>query len=1056
MGGGGGFSPWENAGTVGDRAGRPALRIRLLGDLQVERAGRPLSLPPSRKARALLGYLVATGAPQTRRRLCDLFWEGPVDPRGELRWSLSKLRPLLDEPGTVRLLADRESVGFAGDGVAVDLAEARSAMVRGEKEDLAHAAASFRGEFLEGLDLPDCYRFHEWLTAEREAARALRLGILQRLCERRLGEPQRALRYAREWVAADPLDEAGHATVMRLLGEMGRPREALQQYESCLRILRQELGVERSEILEAARASLGAAAASGARRVAEAETPTPAPGTTAPPALQGRSEERRRLGELLAEAAAGRPRPFVLAGEPGIGKSRLLGDLAERARAEGGAVLYGRAFEAERARPYGAWIDALRSALHERLESLDPALRSDLAALLPELAPGAAAATERARLFDAVARLLDRLASAAPAVVLLDDVQWLDESSAALLHFVARATSASRVLVGVAARPGELEANGPAAALLRSLARELGLGRLELGPLAAGDTAALAHSIDAGVDGARVHAESDGNPLFALEIARALARGESALPDSLASLIADRFAHLSAPGLALLPWAAAFGQPFDAGTLARVTALPPAEVVRGLEELERHRILRPAGGADGRHDFSHDLVRRAAYQQLSSPRRRLLHQRIAETLHAELDPDGALAGDVARHAALAGDSALAATACTAAAERALRLFALPEAAELAERGQQHLSRLPRPTALPLAIALLRVYIYATQGRRRNRELVTELGRLVGEARGAGLHPQVQLGLHLLAVLVEEEGRPAEAARHTLQAVEDARGADPATAVRALANTGRCLAQLEREPARAEVLLLEARALAERIGLEVIDIPWGLGLLHNHVGEEAAAVAELERAVAIAAREREHWSQAQCLIRLASIDLDAGRSEAARARCRELRPLASRLGEGSEGAVAAALDALAGLLAREAGADDRLEEALEAVRAVDTKGLLAFVLNAAAEHDLGAGRIAAARSRAREALEAASAVGRRSHMALARALLARVALAEGDRPSAAEHFEAVAGDLAAPRCLSARARAAVEDVATALGLTLSTPAPTGSVQDGRAKEAAWPS
>ncbi len=1031
------------------------LQIRLLGELEVERDGRLQALPPSRKSRALLGYLVAAGSAQTRSRLCELFWEGPVDPRGELRWSLSKLRPLLDEPRAQRLDADREHVAFAPRGARLDLSELRAVVAGGVEraapEDLRRAAALFRGEFLEGLDLPDCYRFHEWLTAEREATRALRLGILAGLVRRLEGAPQEALRYAREWVATDPLDEAAHAAVVHLLGVMGRGREAERQVESCLRILRQELGVARSEVLEAARAAIrvpSVASESAASRPPAAVGPDggrgPGPEPAAPangiPAIVGRAVERRRLTESLAAAAAGAARTLLVTGEAGIGKSRLLAELAGEASRRGGLVLQGRGFEAERGRPYGPWSDALRSAGSEEVARLAAPWRDDLAPLLPELG-AAAGATDRNRLFDAVARLLADVGKARGlAVVALDDLHWLDESSLALVHYAARALSGSRVLLAAAARPTELERSA-AAALVRGLEHEGRLERLDLGPLGPEETATLAHGVDPRLDGRQVFTESGGNPLFALEIARALARGDDALPQALADLIGDRLAHVGPSGLALLPWAAALGKSFDADRLSRVAGLAVSEVLAGLAELELQRVLRPAGEGEALHDFAHDLVRRAAYQQLSPPRRRLIHRRIAEALQNLPDPEDALAGAVAHHAALGDDGALAAAACIRAGERALRLLALAEAAELAERGLQHLSRLPRTTALPLAIGLLKVYVHATLGRRRNRELVADLTRLVDEARTAGLHAQVQTGLYLLSVLSEEEGRPADAEQHTLRAVQEARRADPATAVRALANTGRCLAQLEREPERAEALLLEARSLAERIGLEVIDIPWGLGLVRHHAGEEEEAVVELERALAIARREQDHWSQSQCLTRLAMIDLEGGRAASAMERCGKLRPLAAKLGEGSEGPVAAALEALT--LVREGGvaAADRLDEALAAVRAVDTKGFLAYVLTAAGEHDLACGQLTAAGERAREALEAATAVGRRSQIALARALLARAAAAGGDQEAAARHIAPVRDDFQGPHRLSSRAAAAVGRVAASLGLPLSTTAST---------------
>ncbi|KFC69367.1 DNA-binding transcriptional activator of the SARP family protein [Bosea sp. LC85] len=159
------------------------LRIRLLGELQLAGGdGRALVLPASRKTRALLGYLVATGQAHRRERLCDLFWDGPDDPRAELRWSLSKIRPLLDWSTGVRLVADRERVSVELGGAAVDLAVVRSRLggnvSAAPTGALKEAAALFGGEFLDGLDLPLCYRYQEWCMAEREAASRLRLSVL--------------------------------------------------------------------------------------------------------------------------------------------------------------------------------------------------------------------------------------------------------------------------------------------------------------------------------------------------------------------------------------------------------------------------------------------------------------------------------------------------------------------------------------------------------------------------------------------------------------------------------------------------------------------------------------------------------------------------------------------------------------------------------------------------------------------------------------------------------------------------------------------------------------
>src|SRR6266852_3699382 len=174
-----------------------SLGIRLLGQLEVLRHGRALPLPPSKKTRALLAYLVAIRQSHSRTDLCELLWEGPDDPRAALRWSLTKIRRLLDDDDATRLVTDHEHASFEARGANVDLADLRAEVsatpVQASTEILMRAADRFRGEFLDGLDLPDCYRYHEWWTAQRESIRALRVAILSTLTDRLQSDRDAAL-----------------------------------------------------------------------------------------------------------------------------------------------------------------------------------------------------------------------------------------------------------------------------------------------------------------------------------------------------------------------------------------------------------------------------------------------------------------------------------------------------------------------------------------------------------------------------------------------------------------------------------------------------------------------------------------------------------------------------------------------------------------------------------------------------------------------------------------------------------------------------------------------
>lgn len=336
----------------------PLLEFRLLGELQIICEGREAALPASKKTRALLAYLVATGIRHRREWLCDLLWEGPDDPRGELRWSLAKIRPLLDAGGTIRLKTDRSGVAFEPREATVDLVTARALLAdvsNAPIQTLKTAIALFRSEFLDGLDLPACYRFQEWCLAERAAASALRLGALRALVDRLADDPEAALVHARALVAADPLSEQGHASVVRLLGRLGRRREAMAQYEQARTVLEREAGAPLSGALEHARRAMGPRLAVPGRSpptATDERKAAPAEWREAAIPFVGRRAERGHVDRLVSAAANRHATPVLLVtGEPGIGKSRLLDHFAGRMVMIGGRCLRGRAFEAEAAHP---------------------------------------------------------------------------------------------------------------------------------------------------------------------------------------------------------------------------------------------------------------------------------------------------------------------------------------------------------------------------------------------------------------------------------------------------------------------------------------------------------------------------------------------------------------------------------------------------------------------------------------------------------------------------------------------------------------------------------
>jgi TolB-like protein/Flp pilus assembly protein TadD len=255
------------------------LEIRVLGALEVIRDGMPAALPPSRKTRALLAYLALTRCPHRREQLCEMFWDVPDDPRGALRWSLSKIRPLVDEPAQPRLIADRQTVELRAEAAEIDFFAARScaddkAPATG---DLVRMVSCFRGPLLADLDLSEPSGFQTWLLGLREDARELQKRILGLLTARLAANPEAALPYARELVRADPLDEAAWAQLIDTLAQTGRTGEIKRQYEVGLRSLR-EVGGGSGPLLRAWRAAQGTTAHPATRE------PSPVPPADIKPA----------------------------------------------------------------------------------------------------------------------------------------------------------------------------------------------------------------------------------------------------------------------------------------------------------------------------------------------------------------------------------------------------------------------------------------------------------------------------------------------------------------------------------------------------------------------------------------------------------------------------------------------------------------------------------------------------------------------------------------------------------------------------------------------------
>jgi tetratricopeptide (TPR) repeat protein len=648
-------------------------------------------------------------------------------------------------------------------------------------------------------------------------------------------------------------------------------------------------------------------------------------------------------------------------------------------------------------RPYGVWVDAFQAigATEFLTELRSLALNSDPSATL-----------NRGRLFDMAAQFMAQLGETAPVLVVLDDIQWLDETSIAFLHYVARLLSHRLpIWFACAARKREIETNAPAYKLIQALHRERRIRVVDVLPLDRLQTLALAQAVGCKIECDQIFANSGGNPLFALEIARTQQQSQGIAPSTLETLIQGRLVQLDEATRNVVSWAAALGRSFNPTILANIVDLPLLRLLTAIDQLEQHGIIRPSSAIEGEtaYDFAHDIVRQVAYEQFSQPRRKLIHTHIAQTLNAIPALTTQLIIDVAHHADLGSDHQLAGFASLTAAERCLRVFAYTEAAEFAQRGIRHCHYLEASTSVQLQLSLLKVYVKAGVPKDRVSTLQQELQHLIQEAAALTLKDEEAIGLEALIVLNYDHGNLSEVQQQSLHAAEQGRNANPATTMRMLAHTGSCLAEIGRDIPRAEALLLEAESISDRLGLDPIDIPYGLGCVRRYQGQADEARSLLYQGWQKAQLAQDHWRECNCLINLVMLELESGQSAKALDYCRELIHVSAQMGEGSEAPHSAALDALTRYLLQEKQTDEALERSRQVLKRIDSPRFLSYIQTIAAEWDLQQGNVNQASLRAEEALEAAQVVNNPSELALAWIMVIRANHALGNLDVAKQHF-----------------------------------------------------
>ena len=221
--------------------GLPSIEVRMLGPLTIRREGVTLPLPASRKVRGLLAYLSLSPRAVARSQLCELLWDVPNDPRGELRWSLSKIRGLIDANGQRRVetQADAIRLDLADCFVdAIEVAQAAQTIASTEPERLQELAALFAGDFLQGLEIDRNPAFNGWITAQRRRFRGYHAALLEQLVQ---GLPDDvALGYLEKWLVLAPFDQRVHELLLIALARRGQIREGEEHLTTTIRLFESE------------------------------------------------------------------------------------------------------------------------------------------------------------------------------------------------------------------------------------------------------------------------------------------------------------------------------------------------------------------------------------------------------------------------------------------------------------------------------------------------------------------------------------------------------------------------------------------------------------------------------------------------------------------------------------------------------------------------------------------------------------------------------------------------------------------------------------------------
>lgn len=736
------------------------LRVRLLGALVIERDGAVIDSPVTQRPWALFAYVALAARAVPRPELASCFWPEVLDQsaRASLRSALWVLRRSLGD--ALDIDAERVALG-GGEAVWLDTREfARLAAAAPES-----ALELCRGELLEGLE-------EDWAVLARQQHRERVIELLEGLAAaaEQIGDGRAAVRFTRRQVECDPLDEEATRRLMARLSAVGDRAAAIRAYQELDRRLRRSLGVLPSATTRAVAAGLREDAAlepdgrsaesgeagdsgrseSGGPGSDRADTGRPSSGkpgsgrsaagslarsprASGRPALRGRETELDALTAAWeATAAQGHAAVAVLRGEGGIGKTRLAAELQDLAAGDG-TVAVCAALELGGSAPLSLWAELVGTLLPglpapppEATWPVDLAVLGvalpdhfDAGALPPALVPD----LQRTRLFEAVVALVGLAARRAPLLLVFEDVHNADWPSLELAGYVSRRLASAPVMLLMTRRE---RPRSPGADRLELALRSRGVLRceLDLAPLDEGGVAALARDVGRRLSAAeidRVVREAEGNPLLAVETARALAAGRQDVASSLRGLTRGALAGVDDGTRELIETLAVAGRPVSSAELE--AALPSREDGSAARALDSGLI----DSEGDRLAFRHALLRDAAYEEMPEPTRAARHRRWARSL---MTGGGAGAAEVARQLRLGHADLEAVPLLAQASQESRAVGALDQAIEYLEEA---LGISPAQSALWLELGELEAW----RGRRSAAEEAFDRAReLLGTAPGA--------------------------------------------------------------------------------------------------------------------------------------------------------------------------------------------------------------------------------------------------------------------------------------------------------------------------------